>query len=608
MASPRYRYSRLLPEYIRVLELHPGTFNAPLACNILTQQIEGQPYEALSYVWGDPTPVALVRCIDEINEGELGVGKGLANALFAFRLTDRARCIWIDALCINQEDVFERQSQVRLMGTIYSTAERVLCWLGPFDNQNENAESRARLAVSFLRSFNSKPTESLLEVRQHLHSGKDEEKVDGPLLKSWLAIKELFNVEYFHRAWIIQEIGLARTARLFWGTQDVWLDWTEVATFCNFMDTQGASVVNNLQLKTWVVNHVNQVWSLDPNHSFVEILHMGRVHNSTDPRDHIYALLSHPRAKMNGSLVVQPNYSITPAEAYVELALKVIEQTQSLEILGFVEHDEKPGILALPSWVPDWHALNLVAPLRYPTQSAPVTDNSLSIVDSGDGMILKCRGMVIDTVRATSDIIYPSELIITTHENELQKKTPFLIDHIWKKLVIEPEVPLASLRDFITPLSNVLTGGYSNYFDSTSGEHQKLQQCHFAAFVLEYERIRLNGASSTFFASLSRDERTVVQAMAIKGTASQFVQDMTWRSMCRKVFRTVDGHFGLGPRTMKEGDICVTILGAVYPIVMRRREDCFELVGPSLLHGFMNGEAGKLCQDNLLTEQEFQII
>lgn len=273
---PHYPYKPLPPQCIRILELHPGPSEEPFVCNIVTQHIGGKPYEALSYVWGDPTPVALVKCIDDSNEGELGIGNGLAEALTAFRLADQMRCIWIDALCINQKDVAERQSQVRLMGAVYGKAEQVLCWLGPF-NDLEDTESRARHAIRFLRTFNEKPHEYLRAARQYFHSGEDIADADGPLLNSWLAIKELFDLEYFHRAWIIQEVGLARHARFFWGNQSVWLEWTEVAAFCSFMDANGASVINHLQLKSWVANHINLVWATDSSgrsiHSFVEVLH-----------------------------------------------------------------------------------------------------------------------------------------------------------------------------------------------------------------------------------------------------------------------------------------------------------------------------------------------
>jgi hypothetical protein len=294
---PYSLYKPLPPQCIRVLNVHPGPPGAQLVCDMVVQNIDGNTYEALSYVWGDPTPAAFVKGIDvdEAREAELGVGASLANALTAFRLTDQTRRIWVDALCINQNDVAERQSQVRMMGALYGKAEHVLCWLGSFNDDQKNAESRARLAIRFLREFNEKPYEHLRAAHQHLHFGDDvTEDTDGALLNSWLAIKELFDLEYFHRAWIIQEVGLARHARFFWGTHDVWLEWTEVAAFSSFMDANGASIINHLQLKSWVANHINFVWSKDssgkPRFNFVEVLHWARVHRSTDPRDYLLQL------------------------------------------------------------------------------------------------------------------------------------------------------------------------------------------------------------------------------------------------------------------------------------------------------------------------------
>lgn len=54
---PRYTYTSLPSQYIRVLELHPGLSDAPLECDVVVQQIDGKPYEALSYVWGDAASI-----------------------------------------------------------------------------------------------------------------------------------------------------------------------------------------------------------------------------------------------------------------------------------------------------------------------------------------------------------------------------------------------------------------------------------------------------------------------------------------------------------------------------------------------------------------------
>lgn len=59
-ALPPYPYTPLPPQCIRVLSLQPGQSDAPLECEFVIQQVDGQPYEALSYVWGDPVSPLLI--------------------------------------------------------------------------------------------------------------------------------------------------------------------------------------------------------------------------------------------------------------------------------------------------------------------------------------------------------------------------------------------------------------------------------------------------------------------------------------------------------------------------------------------------------------------
>ncbi|KAG9247446.1 HET domain protein [Calycina marina] len=439
----------------------------------------------------------------------------------------------------------ERQSQVRMMGAVYSKATKVLCWLGPLDERKENAESKAISTIQFLRDFNRSP-------------------------------------------------------HFIWGKQEFWLDWTKIATFCRFMDDNSASVINYFGMKSWVANHINHVWETDSTGtavctSFVEVLHWARIHHSTDPRDYIYALLSHPRAKVDGSLLIDPNYAITAAQTYTEFALNMIDRTNSLQLLAFVDHPEEPSKLGLPTWVPDWHALNPVAPLRYPTKAAAVIDTYISFNKVGEVKVLKCRGCVIDTVQCISEMIVPRDLTVTTLEKEMLKGIPFLIYHIWDTVVLRDGSPCISLVGFVKSLSLVLSGGYPNVSDSTSGATQEQQKFDFAAFVLD--------------TGISRKDRDLLETMAARGSAQQFIQDMTGTSMCRKVLGTAKGnHIGLGPRIMREGDVCAVIIGAAYPMVLRRYASLYPLVGPALLYGFMNGEAEKLCQNRVIFEQVIEIV
>jgi hypothetical protein len=83
-------------------------------------------YEALSYCWGDPLVKTTVRC----NGESLLVTTNLKSALLYLRHKTEERLLWIDALCINQEDIQERSQQVSIMRDIYRNASRTIVWLG----------------------------------------------------------------------------------------------------------------------------------------------------------------------------------------------------------------------------------------------------------------------------------------------------------------------------------------------------------------------------------------------------------------------------------------------------------------------------------------------
>jgi hypothetical protein len=84
------------------------------------------PFEALSYTWGDPTPTGIIH----LDGSQLPLTANLESALKHLRFTNMSRIIWIDALCINQQNTQERQSQVLLMGQIYGASTGVMIWLG----------------------------------------------------------------------------------------------------------------------------------------------------------------------------------------------------------------------------------------------------------------------------------------------------------------------------------------------------------------------------------------------------------------------------------------------------------------------------------------------
>lgn len=103
---------------IRLLSLQPGPLKEAIRITLEEISIEKvHDFEALSYVWDLQTPDCPVFC----GEKQLLITKNCFDALQRLRFEDDLRLLWIDAICINQTCMREREQQVQLMGDVYST-------------------------------------------------------------------------------------------------------------------------------------------------------------------------------------------------------------------------------------------------------------------------------------------------------------------------------------------------------------------------------------------------------------------------------------------------------------------------------------------------------
>ncbi|KAF2681844.1 HET-domain-containing protein, partial [Lentithecium fluviatile CBS 122367] len=140
------------------------------------------PYQALSYMWGQPSPTFKIF----INGRTFTVRKNLYDFLLAARRNSWiSTWIWIDQLCINQENLSERASQVQDMGTTYEDAEEVLIWLGHHGWIGDVAIEKMRNEIFSTHEWN-------------------EVDPDGDVHHA------IMSNPYWTRMWIAQEIHLAR--------------------------------------------------------------------------------------------------------------------------------------------------------------------------------------------------------------------------------------------------------------------------------------------------------------------------------------------------------------------------------------------------------------
>lgn len=161
MSGPEaYSFANLKPGCFRLIDILPGESDSPLQCTISDYPLQGAPqYEALSYAWG----VLNSSCPTIALSGKtFSISKELNSALRRLRRPDVARPFWIDAICINQGDVAERNSQVARMKDIYRSADRVVAWIG-----EESSDSNR--AMAFIKEM---AMEKKRQLRAHLRNNE----------------------------------------------------------------------------------------------------------------------------------------------------------------------------------------------------------------------------------------------------------------------------------------------------------------------------------------------------------------------------------------------------------------------------------------------------
>lgn len=363
----------------------------PLAFKVVRTNINKRlkpEYVALSYVWGDPTRDHTIV----VNGRNLAVTTNLYRMLkdLAPEILQKSGLFWVDAVCINQNGLPERSSQVRLMTATFQTAREVLAWLDPESSHSilaikkMQAMSAEYLCLSYsVYARDWKATEESINPSTEPFIGSHKsDSLDEPS-NLWPAIADFVNDEWWYRAWITQEA----TARggyqtfLYCGRDCISLDAVadvhNVAiglerfplppTLARAISTVSGSQVNSF---TFISQERLQ------NMPLLDALRCVLLSESSDPRDKVYAPLGLASEHVRSDFVV--DYTRPLLEVYLGVARFVLAHhplEQQLDFLGHVFIDPReasqlrakynwrfPGE-SFPTWVPHWGIMNWMCPL-----------------------------------------------------------------------------------------------------------------------------------------------------------------------------------------------------------------------------------------------------
>lgn len=202
---------------IRLFNLLPKSEADPYVRGGLSQHAlleEDCPsFHALSYVWGDPTaPKYKIICDEQIFE----VTANLHAALLALR-SNAPLYLWIDQICIHQNDLQEKSLQIPLMRQIYSRALRTIAWLGDGDYTTKIAfETLHEMAQSWLKVV-LKPSTNAQTGSAELpqndsdpgNSSYSSTPRSDPTKEQSKAVKRILANSWFTRVWIVQEVAVS---------------------------------------------------------------------------------------------------------------------------------------------------------------------------------------------------------------------------------------------------------------------------------------------------------------------------------------------------------------------------------------------------------------
>ena len=269
---------------IRLLRLFRGNPTDDIQCDLFEgwiNQLEGGiPYDALSYTWGSTEKPAKIT----VNGSTMHVTLNLYIALQHLRFKDEDRILWIDAICIDQENHQERGHQVQQMSCIYKEAEQVVIWLG-------QGTEEADLIMDFIKQLHENNVTIEGDWRRSAQLWMHHQAVIQPKLGDIKRLREgmefILGRPWFWRIWILQEIANARVATILCGKKSV-----SARTFAQVPSLIGLPTHPHCQAILDIMPGLSrkESWWSDKRNLHT-LLAKFRGSQATDQRDIIYALL-----------------------------------------------------------------------------------------------------------------------------------------------------------------------------------------------------------------------------------------------------------------------------------------------------------------------------
>ena len=567
-------------------DIHGITAPDEIRCTFSLASLDDNPYyEALSYVWGTSDSTASV-----LLHGHLApVTQNLKTILRHLR-KDKERILWIDALCINQNDVDERSHQVSEMHDIYSQAFRVIAYLGEaWEGISSTFELMAFAGNHSDHHWNSTSTKNITSCGYDVAS-----------VLQCDSIARFFSSPWWTRIWTVQECVLARRMVYMYGVYR--LDAEVLQRFQDYINLHGmqccaalmtigstrsgTAVLMDGYLKAVRLEQLTDRTATSL--GFLEVTAIFKSRQCLNPSDKIYGLLG--MAPRDFRACVGVDYKCPTRDVYK--AVSIVTLKKGLMLLSCFYGDRDP-VLGLSSWVLDFstsiHELDTsfylyrLTPIQHHFRASLDSKTSFKFLEPDKASMC---AVILDTISSTNSNL----------KTEMPRSVGIggrtFVDACWQTLNgYEPsEQRYTSILDAFW---FTLCGGIIAEKDRPSDLwYRPTLVTDLAAFKKWRAMIELEGSR----------RRSAFEDADTKG----FDRAFRVVSMNRKFAVTDNGYIGWVHADARKGDVVALFPGGNVPYVLRpvsqpdsaqssmsseTRNRRYEFLGDAYIHGIMHGEA-----------------
>ena len=555
------------------------------------------PYTAVSYCWGqnrhdhviylEQTAVKVTKIVDNVLRGVLN---------------DGAAFVWIDQVCIDQSNTFERSNQVGLMSGIYSRAHRVLVYLG-------EAGEHTAMAVDFVEQYHNSLKDhgvsdtgiAQISTSESISFLRAKQQVDAPdpevLRRVALGMADLLSRPFFQRLWVVQEVVLGKNLVTVCGSRHFQWYILRLASLLFIRRPELASLLKSLVINCHFATMRNASLFVREHGGLVnrdlwEILDRCSGLATSEPRDKIYAVLG--LAKRSSGLP-QPDYAKSTKDIYLDFARHFVRSGHGINVVDAAAASQRETGPDYPSWAP-WfenmdtgHFRRKAARMNAAAGTTPAIRLGRSISD------LVVQGAIIDRIIGSGPRgpMQGEKLVNPSLEHER------FLEWIEKSLaMLEAHgiaCPAASLTTILLQESPKISqeGAGSAHLRLVDASKEVLSET-LSSFLDSLRTMSGRTGLRSRLMTFRFDQETK------SNTSITLLNDFAFQAIAnlyrQRVFVTEQNRVGLGSNAIDFGDNVAIISGGHTPYVLRKKENVkrtYSLVTWTYVQDIMHGEALK---------------